>query len=173
MIVSFFQTAHEKNAISPPPPGPKKLQFPPPGPKKVAISSSRLPKKIAISPPGPKKMLQFPLSPAASIRIPLLLGKLFPPHMAAPKRCRKTVLSNNRSESMKRPNVHLRYFLIFSIIKNEFLGIFYQVDNLFLHQSYLKSPLPVKLTWYKMQKWFFIIEKIQKYRKCPAQLEML
>ena len=25
--------------------------------------------------------------------------------------------------------------------------IFYQANNLFLHQSYLKSPLPVKLTW--------------------------
>ena len=41
---------------------------------------------------------------------------------------------------------HFRYFLIFSIIKNNFLGIFYQVNNLLLHQSYLKNPLPVKLT---------------------------
>ena len=37
-----------------------------------------------------------------------------------------------------------------------------------MHQSYLKSPLPVKLTWCKMQKSFFISEKIKKYRKCPA-----
>ena len=41
---------------------------------------------------------------------------------------------------------HFRYFLIFSIIKNDFFCIFYQVNNLFLHQSYLESPLPVKLT---------------------------
>ena len=38
-------------------------------------------------------------------------------------------------------------FFIFSIIKNDFFCTFYQVNNLFLHQSYLKSPLPVKLTW--------------------------
>ena len=41
---------------------------------------------------------------------------------------------------------HFRYFVIFSIIKMIFCT-FYQVNNLFLHQSYLKSPLPVKLTW--------------------------
>ena len=39
---------------------------------------------------------------------------------------------------------HFGIFGIFSIKKNDF--IFYQVNNLFLHQSYLKSPLPVKLT---------------------------
>ena len=38
-------------------------------------------------------------------------------------------------------------FVIFSIIKNDFCYIFYKVNNIFLHQSYLKSPLPVKLTW--------------------------
>ena len=37
------------------------------------------------------------------------------------------------------------YFWIFLIIKNDFLHFFYQVNSLFLHQSYLKSPLPVKL----------------------------
>ena len=41
---------------------------------------------------------------------------------------------------------HLRYFFIFSIIENDFFA-FYEDDTLFLHQSYLKSPLPVKLTW--------------------------
>ena len=41
---------------------------------------------------------------------------------------------------------HFRYFWIFSIIKTIFF-ICYQVHNLFLHQSYLKSPLTVKLTW--------------------------
>ena len=30
-----------------------------------------------------------------------------------------------------------------------FFCIFYQVNNLFLHLSYLKSPLAVKLTWKK------------------------
>ena len=40
----------------------------------------------------------------------------------------------------------LEVFLIFSIIKNDFFCIFYKVNNLFLHQSYLKIPLPVKLT---------------------------
>ena len=40
--------------------------------------------------------------------------------------------------------------------------IFYQVNNLFLHQSYLKSPLPVKLTWKKMQKKsFFLVNKLK------------
>ena len=34
---------------------------------------------------------------------------------------------------------------IFSIMKNDFLH-FFRVNNLFLHQSYLKSPPPVKLT---------------------------
>ena len=42
---------------------------------------------------------------------------------------------------------HFRNFWICSIIKNDFIYIFYQVNNLFLHQFYLKSPLPVKLTW--------------------------
>ena len=31
-------------------------------------------------------------------------------------------------------------------IKKWFFGIFYQVNNLFLHQSYFKGPLLVKLT---------------------------
>ena len=41
---------------------------------------------------------------------------------------------------------HFRYFLIFSPIKNDF-AFLKKVNHLFLHQSYLKSPLPVKLTW--------------------------
>ena len=40
--------------------------------------------------------------------------------------------------------------------------IFYKVNNLFLHQSHLKSPLPVKLTWLKMQKIIFYQWKIAK-----------
>ena len=42
---------------------------------------------------------------------------------------------------------HFRYFLFFFTNKKWFCFIFYQVDNIFLHQSYLKCPLPVKLTW--------------------------
>ena len=41
---------------------------------------------------------------------------------------------------------HFRYFLLFSMLTNDFFGIFYKVNNLFLHQSYLKSPLPAELT---------------------------
>ena len=37
-------------------------------------------------------------------------------------------------------------FLNFFTNKKMFFCIFYQINNLFLHQSYLKSPLPVKLT---------------------------
>ena len=40
----------------------------------------------------------------------------------------------------------LEVFFNFFNNKKWFFGIFYKVDNLFLHQSYLKSPLPVKLT---------------------------
>ena len=39
---------------------------------------------------------------------------------------------------------HFRYFFT---NKKWFFCTFYKVNNLFLHQSYLKSPLPVKLTW--------------------------
>ena len=41
----------------------------------------------------------------------------------------------------------LSVFFYFFHNKGWFFGIFYKDDNLFLHQSYLKSPLPVKLTW--------------------------
>ena len=41
----------------------------------------------------------------------------------------------------------LRYFLNFFNNTKWFLCIFYQVNKLFLQQSYLKSPLQVKLTW--------------------------
>ena len=46
--------------------------------------------------------------------------------------------------------------------------ICYQVNNLFLHQSYLKSPLPVKLTWWKMQKIIFYYWKNLKTPKVPS-----
>ena len=39
--------------------------------------------------------------------------------------------------------------------------IFYKVNILFLHQSYLKSPLPAKLTLFKMQEnHFSLLKKI-------------
>ena len=40
----------------------------------------------------------------------------------------------------------LEVFFNFFNNKKLFFCIFYQVNNLFLHQSYLKIPLPVKLT---------------------------
>ena len=55
---------------------------------------------------------------------------------------------------------HLRYFLIFSLIKNDLIAFFINVNFLFLHQSYLKSLLPIK-------KSIVMIEKIEKYPKCP------
>ena len=39
--------------------------------------------------------------------------------------------------------------------------IFYQVDNLFLHQSYIKSLLPVKLTDKKCKKSVFVIDNFK------------
>ena len=39
---------------------------------------------------------------------------------------------------------HFRHFLIFSMIKH-FMHFFYQVNNLFLHQSYLKTPCQINL----------------------------
>ena len=49
--------------------------------------------------------------------------------------------------------------------------IFYKVNNLFLHQSYLKSPLPVKLTWWKMQKIIFYYWKNSKIPKVPSSAD--
>ena len=40
----------------------------------------------------------------------------------------------------------LSVFFYFFNNKKWFFKIFYKVNNLYLHQSYLKSPLPVKLT---------------------------
>ena len=47
---------------------------------------------------------------------------------------------------------------------------FYQVNNLFLHQSYLKSIFPVKLTWYKIQKLIFYCWKNKKIPKVPSSV---
>ena len=48
----------------------------------------------------------------------------------------------------------LSIFLIFSTIDYDIFAFFMKY-NLFLHQSHLKSPLAVKLIWYKMQKIIF------------------
>ena len=49
----------------------------------------------------------------------------------------------------------LPVFFYFFNNKKWFCCTFYQVNNLFLHQSYLKSPLQVKLTWKKRKKIIF------------------
>ena len=62
---------------------------------------------------------------------------------------------------------HFRYFFNFFNNKNDFYCTFYHINNLFLHQSYLKNPLPVKLTWYEKQKKH-LSWKNEKQLKCPA-----
>ena len=57
-------------------------------------------------------------------------------------------------------------FFHFYQVKKWFFCIFNQVNKLFLNQSYLKSLPPSQINLTK--NLFFIIEKIQKYRKCPA-----
>ena len=53
---------------------------------------------------------------------------------------------NNTKERRHNQNWALSVFSNFSNNKKLFFFIFHKVDNLFLHQFYLKSPLPVKLT---------------------------
>ena len=52
--------------------------------------------------------------------------------------------------------------------KKLFLLHFYQVNNIFLHQSCLKSPLPVKWTWKKMRKIIFYYGKNLKIPQVPS-----
>ena len=63
----------------------------------------------------------------------------------APSNARRQLHSPKGCEKEKCRAGHFRYVWIFSRIKMIFC-IFDQVNNLFLHQSYLKSPLPVILT---------------------------
>ena len=44
---------------------------------------------------------------------------------------------------------HFRHFLYSFTNKKWYFGIFYQVNNLFLHQSYLKSPTPSQISLIK------------------------
>ena len=57
-----------------------------------------------------------------------------------PHLCRQQFNGNHQSWAL------LVYF-IFVNNKKWFNCTFYQIINLFLHQSYLKCPLPVKFTW--------------------------
>ena len=74
-------------------------------------------------------------------------------------------LGGNESDSSQ--SWALSVFFNFFNNKKWLFCIFYQVNNLFLHQSYLKSSLPVKLTL-NCKRTFFNMEKNKKYRKCPA-----
>ena len=67
----------------------------------------------------------------------------------SPWRWQKRAMGHSRTE--------LGTFGIFNFFNNKkwFFCIFYQVNNLFLYQSDLKSPLPVKLTRWKRQKFIF------------------
>ena len=62
---------------------------------------------------------------------------------------------------------HFRYFFFFNN-KKLFVCIFDKVMNPFLHQSYLKSRLPVKLTWWKSQKVIFYYWKKSKIPHVPS-----
>ena len=47
--------------------------------------------------------------------------------------------------------------------------IFYEDNNLFLHQTYFKKPTPSQINLIKNAKnHFLLVKKLQKYRKCPA-----
>ena len=65
-------------------------------------------------------------------------------------------------------------FSIFEFKNNKkgFVCIFYQVNNLFLHRSYLKSPLPGKLTSTHMSSFIFLKEKIHIAVELYAQYRL-
>ena len=60
-----------------------------------------------------------------------------------------------QSGNKKLQSWALPVFFHFFNNRKLFFCTFYKVNNLFLHQSYLKSPLPVELTWWKMQNIIF------------------
>ena len=53
----------------------------------------------------------------------------------------------------------LSVFFYFLNNKKWYFCIFYEDNNLFLHQSYLKSPLPAKYTLIKNAKYHFLLLK--------------
>ena len=61
----------------------------------------------------------------------------------------------------------LLVFLNFFNNKKWFFCIFYEVNDQFLNRSYLKSPLPVKLTWWKMKKIILCFWTNSKMPKVP------
>ena len=69
---------------------------------------------------------------------------------------------------------HFRYFWRFSMIKNDFFAFFIKLKTNFCTSPIFKKPSPGQINLTKNAKSFFIIEKIQKYPKCPdLQLEDL
>ena len=64
---------------------------------------------------------------------------------------------------------HFRYFLIFSIIKNIFFCIFYQVKKPISAPVLLKKSTLSQINLIKNEKIIFIIEKIQKYQSFKAR----
>ena len=61
----------------------------------------------------------------------------------------------------------LSLFFYFFTHKKWYFCIFYKVNNLFLHQSYLKSPLPVKLATKNANNHFLLLKKF-KLPKVPS-----
>ena len=62
---------------------------------------------------------------------------------------------------------HFRYFLVFSLIKNEFVPFFIKLIWLgvgFLNRTGAEIGYQLDKS---AKKSFFIIEKMKKYRKCP------
>ena len=59
----------------------------------------------------------------------------------------------------------LSVFFNFFNHKKWIFGIFYKVSNLFLHQSYLKSSLPVKLTIKNAKNHFL---RLKKYKNAES-----
>ena len=55
----------------------------------------------------------------------------------------------------------LEVFFNFFSNKKWFFSIFYQVNILFLHQSYLKSPLPVKKNEKNANNYFLLLKKVK------------
>ena len=76
-------------------------------------------------------------------------------------------LWNLEKHDAPSPELTLSVTLNFCNNKKWFYCIFYQINNQFLHQSYLKAHSQSNQLDKKCKKSFFISEKIQKYLKCP------
>ena len=99
-------------------------------------------------PPPLALSLSVPLLPLPSLPLPLPFSLSLSLSI-----CKIAFLTGERNDGMM-PDVTitqqswaLPVFFHFFTNKKGLFCIFYQVNNQFLHQSYLKSPLPVKLTW--------------------------